>query len=102
MEEAAEAPLCDVPVLHTGELVASDAAATAHRPPPLELCSRSIWIFGLAAKVTAEDDQISGFASLWLACSWVRGGQPGRGAATYFVMQVLLESPFVPNVPHVF
>ena len=30
MEEAAEAPLCDVPVLHTGELVASDAAATAH------------------------------------------------------------------------
>ena len=29
MEEAAEAPLCDVPVLHTGELVASDAAATA-------------------------------------------------------------------------
>ena len=33
MEEAAEAPLCDVPVLHTGELVASDAAATAHRSP---------------------------------------------------------------------
>ena len=102
MEEAAEAPLCDVPVLHTGELVASDAAATAHRPPPLELCSRSIWTCALAAKVTAEDGQISGFASLWLACSWVRGGQPGRGASTYFVMQVLLESPFVTNFPHGF
>ena len=52
MEEAAEAPLCDVPVLHTGELVASDAAATptAHRAPSLELCSRSMWIFALAAK----------------------------------------------------
>ena len=102
MEEAAEAPLCDVPVLHTGELVASDAAATAHRPPPLELCSRSIWIFGLAAKVTAEDDQISTYSSLWLACSWVRGGQPGRGAATDFVMQVLQESPICSYFPHVF
>ena len=30
MAEAAEAPLGDVPMLHTGELVASDAAATAH------------------------------------------------------------------------
>ena len=30
MAEAAEAPLCDTPMLHTGELVVSDAAATAH------------------------------------------------------------------------
>ena len=102
MAEAAEAPLCDVPMLHTGELVASDAAATAHRAPSLELCSRSVWIVGLAAKVTAEDDQISGFASLWLACSWVRGGQPERGASTDFLMQVLLESPICSYFPHVF
>ena len=44
MAEAAEAPLGDVPMLHTGELVASDAAATAHRAPSLELSrSRSVW-----------------------------------------------------------
>ena len=42
MAEAAEAPLSDVPMLYTREVVASDAAATAHRAPPLELCSRSM------------------------------------------------------------
>ena len=102
MAEAAEAPLGDVPMLHTGELVASDAAATAHRAPSLELCSRSVWIFVLAVKVTAEDDQICCRVSLWLACCWLRGGHPRRGAATYFLMQVLLESPFFTSFPHVF
>ena len=102
MAEAAEAPLCDMPMLNTGELVVSDAAATAHRPPSLELCIRSMWIFALAAEVTAEDGQISSYASLWLACSWVRGGQPGRGASMYFLMQLLLESPICSYFPHVF
>ena len=51
-----------------------------------------MWTCALAVKVTAEDGQISSYASLWLACSWVRGGQPGGGGATDFSMQVLLES----------
>ena len=96
MAEAAEAPLCDVPMLHTGELVASDAAATAHRAPPLDAGAVQPKHVDLCARSQGDGrrrDQISGFASLWLDCCWVRGGQPGRGGATDFLMQVLLESP---------
>ena len=61
-----------------------------------------MWIFALAAKVTAEDDTISSCASLWLDCCWVRGGEPGCGAATDFVIQVLLELPVLLHFPRVF
>ena len=60
------------------------------QPERVDLCARSQRV-----KVTAEDDQICCRVSLWLARCWLRGEHPRRGAATYFLMQVLLESPFL-------